>query len=208
MTLRLANWLMLLGVLLCGAMPANVQAAVDISLSASIAPAGPLRPGSVAIITLTFHNAGPDVATNVSAVSSDYPFLVSGLFDLNESAPSVCEVQYDDFIAPPGQPSALVAIVRAGTLASGASQVCTLALYVYPDAIGSFELSLRAQSTFGTIDLNTANNLVALPLVFAHASPQQIPAGGLGGLLALSLLIVGGARRRNVMKAMNVLAPR
>ena len=144
-----------------------------------------MRPGSVATITLTFRNQGPDTATNVSAVSSDYPFLVSGLFDLDESPPNVCEVQYDDFIAPPGQSSALVAIVRAGVLAPGETRVCTLALFVYPEALGSFELSFRAQSTFGTIDSNLENNVVNLQLQFAETPPRRIPTMSWGAGLLL-----------------------
>lgn len=180
--------------------PAFAQASADLSIAAVVSPAGPLVPGSTAQITLTMRNLGPAEATSVGAVSSSYPFLTGGYFDLNTAAPNACTVFYDDFVGPPGVPgeSFLVASILAGTIPAGGTRVCTLSLFVYSESRGPFELSFRVDAF--TPDPNAANDMVALGLVFAVAPPRQIPATDTLSLawLVVGLLAVAYASRRKL----------
>lgn len=167
--------------------PAFAQATADVALEVTVSPAGPLVPGSTAQVTLTFRNHGPAQATFVSGISSGYPFLIGGYFDLFAAPPNACLVQYDDFVGPPGVPgeSFLVAIVTAGTIPAGGTRVCTLSLLVYPESRGPFELSFRLGAF--TPDPNPANNEVVLGLVFAEPPPRVIPATDATSLVLLAL---------------------
>lgn len=178
--------------------PAFAQAS-DMSIEAVVTPAGPLAPGTTALITLTFRNQGPNDAVGVVGVSSSYWFLIGGQFDLVTSLPNACPVQYDDFVGPPGVPgeSFLVAGISVGNIPVGGSRVCTLSLFVYPEARGPNDLSFRVDAF--TPDPNAANDNVALGLVFAQPSPRAIPATDTLGLalLALGLLAAAAVVRKH-----------
>jgi hypothetical protein len=68
--------------------PASAQASADMSIEAVVSPAGPIVPGTTALITLTMRNLGPSDATFVGAISSSYLFLTGGSFDLYASPPN------------------------------------------------------------------------------------------------------------------------
>lgn len=178
--------------------PAFAQASADMSIEAVVSPAGPVVPGTTALITLTFRNQGPNDAVGVVGVSSSYWFLVGGEFDLFASPPNACPVQYDDFVGPPGVPgeSFLVAGISVGNIPVGGSRVCTLSLFVYPEARGPHDLSFRVDAF--TPDPNAANDNVALGLVFAEPPPRVIPATGATSLtlLALGFLLTAVVMRR------------
>ena len=188
----LARALCLFAMLL--AKPAFAQASADLSLEVDVIPAGPLRPGLVAQLVLTFHNHGPADIVGAGAVSSDYPFLTGGYFDLFPVKPQPCTLYFDDFVGPPGEPSFLIASALVGNIPAGGSRVCTLGLFVYPEATGTFELSFRADS--GTPDDNPANDVVLLPLTFAEPPPRPIPTGNPWALLALAGAMLAFAPRR------------
>lgn len=174
--------------------PTDAQVAADLSLQVQVEPPGPLIAGTEARITLTIENLGPDEATFVGGISSGYPFLFGGYFDLYPNVPLLCQVDYDDFVNAPGKPSTLVAGVHFGTLAPGATKQCTLGLFVYAESRGPYELSFRADAF--TPDNNEANNTVILGLVFQESPPRTIPATATWASLALvGLLVLGGALR-------------
>lgn len=170
------------GMLACaGSAHAQATRVADLGISATLTPSGRLAPGSTARLTLTFTNNGPETAPAVGGVSSAYPFLEFERFALVPALPNPCDMHFTDFLAPPGsgQPSFLVAVVRAGSLSSGASRVCTLDLVVAPDATGTFDLNFFVNDgQFFISDANSANNNVNLHLVFAADGPTPIPAMG------------------------------
>lgn len=182
-------------VVVCWICSARAHAAADVSIEAAVTPAKSQAPGSVARITLTVRNHGPDPAPGSGVVSSDYPFLTGGYFDLVTSSPDACPVYYDDFVGPPGEPSFLVAIVLMGDLPAGAARTCTLALFVYPESRGPYQLSFRALS--GAPDPNASNDLATLDLLFAARAPKPIPALAWfnGVFLGALLLAIGTATR-------------
>ena len=196
---RLAIALISWCVLAAGA--AFAQASADMSIVAVVSPAGPIVTGTTALITLTMRNLGPSDATSVGAVSSSYLFLTGGSFDLYTSLPTACTVFYDDFVGPPGVAgeSFLVASILAGTIPAGGSRVCTLSLFVYPEARGPHELTFRVDAF--TPDPNAANDNVALGLVFAEPPPRLIPATDATSLvlLALGFLLTAVVMRRKAL---------
>ena len=170
------------------AWPALARDTADLAVEAQVIPSGPIQAGSVVQIVLTVTNRGPDAAPGSGIISSDYVFLVGGLFDLYGSPPLQCPVYYDDFAPPPGEPGFLVAAVITGNLAPGASRTCTLSLFVYPESRGPYELGFRADS--GAVDGNLSNNSVTLPLYFAEPPPRKIPAASSWSLAVTAILII------------------
>lgn len=189
MSLRRLTRLAVLGVLACAG-PAHAQASADLALAVDVAPSGPLRPGSTAQITLTFSNLGPDDAIGAGAVTSGYEFIVDGKFDLFPIQPNACTAYYDHFNSAPGEPHYLVAAILTGNIPAGSSRVCTLGLFVYPEARGPYELTFRADAA--TPDPNPTNDLVALNLEFAYPAPATIPATSLGASFCLALAMILG----------------
>jgi hypothetical protein len=175
------------GALCLGATCAQAQPVhqADLSLSLQLVPQSPLVPGSTALLTLTFTNSGPDALPAVGAGSSGFPHLDFEQFSLVAANPLPCTMYYDDFPAPPGQPSFLVATVFAGPIDAGESKSCTVAVRVAPTATESHLLEFHAGDGQVFIDdPNTANNRRDVLLEFGFpravipvplATPQGLP---------------------------------
>lgn len=176
----------------------------DVSLALHMNPPPPLAPGSTALLTLTFTNAGPEPLPAVGAGSSGYPHLDFEQFSLVAAEPFPCQMYYDDLPAPPGQPGFLVASVFVGPLDPGQSKACTTALHVAPGASGSYALEFFATDGQVFIDDPTmTNNRTQIMLGFGPFAPRaivSIPSVSLWGLgsLVFCLLVPTASRSRTI----------
>ena len=197
---RMMRWMCILMIAVAPLAAAQTPRVVDLAVTASLTPPGPLTPGSTVQLQLNVTNNGPDTAPVVSAVSVPYPFLQFEQFSLVPSTPNPCQMFFDDFLAPPGsgQPSFLIAQVVIGSLASGQSRTCTLSLIVAPQATGEFDLAFRVFNAEQlTTDTNSANDSASITLAFGSISttPAIIPATGTPSILLLLALVLGVAIR-------------
>jgi len=190
------------------ALPSAVLAAgpiADLSITASITPGTFLPPGSVGSVTITITNNGPDPATDVVALSSQFLIGNGEQILLYQAQQSKCAVYYDSLDVPPGQPIPTFALLMftGQTIPLGGSITCTVGISTYADATGTYMLNFRAvNDVAGWTDPDESNN--ETPDMALSVSPVGVPILSSFGLyLIIGLTMLFGITRLTIQTGEN-----
>jgi len=177
----------------------------DLGITASITPGTFLPPGSIGSVTVTITNNGPDPATDVVAVSSQFLFGKGEQILLFQTQQSQCTVYYDSLDAPPGQPIPTFALLMftGQTIPPGGSITCTVGISTYADATGTYMLNFRAvNDVAGWTDPDESNN--ETPDMALSVSPVGVPILSSFGLyLIIGLTMLFGITRLTIQTGEN-----
>ena len=181
-------WVVMLSVF-ASAFPDRARASFDLVGNIEISTGNVIRPGNLALATLTITNNGPDVAQDVGFGTfywATVGYRTIEVFAVPESAP--CSVRYTDFTLPPPGISALSVDIRPfQDLGAGESLSCVVGLTTYPET----PPVIRQRFVFGAIGSDPIGNG---DFIFVNISTGTgIPAvSSLGlGLLALCMALIG-----------------
>lgn len=164
---------------------------VELNLSGTLVPSGPLPPDGSARITLVLRNSGSAPAVQAGVSSDSYlPPSFGGAFRLVPAAGNACDVFYD------GELFERVDLVAPGGLAPGGQITCVLA--VQPTAnvpLEGFRIGFTAgASGFGITD-DPGDNRVVLG-VLPPAAP--VPLSGYAWWVLAGLIFCVSLFRRRV----------
>lgn len=162
----------------------------DLGITMTVEPGARLPPGSIGSVTITITNYGPDAATDIVAVSSQFVVGKNEQILLYQTQQSQCTVFDESLDTPPGEPIPTFAILTfpGQTVLPGSSISCTIGISTYADATGTYSLDFRVlNDVVGWSDPNPSNNQTSS--IYLTVSPVTVPALGILDLALLAGVI-------------------
>lgn len=156
-------------------------------LSVSINPNGPsfIAPGSFRDIDVVIRNHGPDQATAITAMSSQFLlFPVGEVYLADPPDQSACGLIYTDFLIPPNQEGEFASFTPP-PIDAGSEFRCSIRVIALARGTLSYNLAISVKDIAkGAIDPDISNNISSFHIAFLPPA-VELPNNPLSALLII-----------------------